>query len=122
MFANEMETIERSLKEMKEIESAFRAQPIASINPWAKSRLVDCQSQWEKLSKQVSSHALLLLTCYCSCVVLWHWEDDGEVKQRICGMSMLYLFHYQCLKSNLAQGSLQKCKNTGGQLCSSSFV
>ncbi|XP_075002340.1 utrophin isoform X5 [Calonectris borealis] len=55
MFVNEMETIEPSLKEMKEVESALRAQPIASINTWAKSRLVDCQTQWEKLSKQIVS-------------------------------------------------------------------
>nr|XP_009930413.1 PREDICTED: utrophin [Opisthocomus hoazin] len=54
-FVNEMETIEPSLKEMKEVESALRAQPIASINTWAKSRLVDCQTQWEKLSKQIVS-------------------------------------------------------------------
>ncbi|XP_071405486.1 utrophin isoform X5 [Pithys albifrons albifrons] len=55
MFVNEMETIEPSLKEMKEIESTLRAQPIGSINTWTKSRLVDCQTQWEKLSKQIIS-------------------------------------------------------------------
>ncbi|XP_029818752.1 utrophin isoform X2 [Manacus vitellinus] len=55
MFVNEMETIEPSLKEMKEVEAALRAQPIASINTWTKSRLVDCQTQWEKLSKQIIS-------------------------------------------------------------------
>ncbi|XP_054018725.1 utrophin isoform X4 [Dryobates pubescens] len=55
IFVNEMETIEPSLKEMKEIESVLRAQPIASVNTWAKSRLVDCQTQWEKLSKQIIS-------------------------------------------------------------------
>lgn len=55
VFVNEMEKIEPSLKEMKEVESTLRSQPIAGINTWAKSRLVDCQTQWEKLSKQVSS-------------------------------------------------------------------
>ncbi|XP_030302441.1 utrophin [Calypte anna] len=55
MFVNEMEKIEPSLKEMKDIESALRAQPITGINTWAKSRLVDCQTQWEKLSKQIVS-------------------------------------------------------------------
>ncbi|XP_033917143.1 utrophin isoform X1 [Melopsittacus undulatus] len=55
MFVNEMDTIEPSLKEMKEVESALRAQPIASVNTWVKSRLVDCQTQWEKLSKQIIS-------------------------------------------------------------------
>ncbi|XP_027487780.1 utrophin isoform X4 [Corapipo altera] len=55
IFVNEMETIEPSLKEMKEIETALRTQPIANINTWTKSRLVDCQTQWEKLSKQIIS-------------------------------------------------------------------
>ncbi|XP_027744022.1 utrophin [Empidonax traillii] len=55
LFVNEMETIEPSLKEMKEVEAALRAQPIASINTWTKSRLVDCQTRWEKLSKQIIS-------------------------------------------------------------------
>ncbi|XP_054051234.1 utrophin isoform X2 [Rissa tridactyla] len=55
VFVNEMEKIEPSLKEMKEVESALRAQPITGINTWAKSRLVDCQTQWEKLSKQIIS-------------------------------------------------------------------
>ncbi|XP_038031762.1 utrophin isoform X2 [Anas platyrhynchos] len=54
-FVNEMEKIEPSLKEMKEVESTLRSQPIAGINTWAKSRLVDCQTQWEKLSKQIIS-------------------------------------------------------------------
>ncbi|XP_068794941.1 utrophin isoform X5 [Struthio camelus] len=54
-FVNEMEKTELSLKEMKEVESALRSQPIAGISTWAKSRLVDCQSQWEKLSKQIVS-------------------------------------------------------------------
>ncbi|XP_035177758.1 utrophin isoform X3 [Oxyura jamaicensis] len=55
VFVNEMEKIEPSLKEMKEVESTLRSQPIAGINTWAKSRLVDCQTQWEKLSKQIIS-------------------------------------------------------------------
>ncbi|POI32729.1 hypothetical protein CIB84_003519, partial [Bambusicola thoracicus] len=55
IFVNEMEKTEPSLKEMKELESALRSQSIAGINTWAKSRLVDCQTQWEKLSKQIIS-------------------------------------------------------------------
>ncbi|OXB67291.1 hypothetical protein ASZ78_010715 [Callipepla squamata] len=55
IFVNEMEKIEPSLKEMKELESALRSQSIAGINTWAKSRLVECQTQWEKLSKQIIS-------------------------------------------------------------------
>ncbi|XP_041279459.1 utrophin isoform X4 [Onychostruthus taczanowskii] len=53
VFINEMDMIEPSLKEMKEVEAALRAQAFASINTWTKSRLVDCQTQWEKLSKQI---------------------------------------------------------------------
>uniref|UniRef100_A0A803XVI5 Utrophin n=1 Tax=Meleagris gallopavo TaxID=9103 RepID=A0A803XVI5_MELGA len=55
IFVNEMEKIEPSLKEMKDLESVLRSQSIAGINTWAKSRLVDCQTQWEKLSKQIIS-------------------------------------------------------------------
>lgn len=71
-----MEKIEPSLKEMKELESALRSQSIAGINTWAKSKLVDCQTQWEKLSKQVSSSyvasACLLLHLFIS-VTLGVW-------------------------------------------------
>lgn len=74
-----MEKIEPSLKEMKELESALRSQSIAGINTWAKSRLVDCQAQWEKLSKQVSSSyvasAYLLLR-------LFILRDTGRLVKR----------------------------------------
>uniref|UniRef100_A0A8C8VJ87 Utrophin n=1 Tax=Pelusios castaneus TaxID=367368 RepID=A0A8C8VJ87_9SAUR len=56
MFVNEMEKTELSLKEMKEVESSLRSQPVAGVNTWVKSRLVDCQAQFEKLSKQLVSH------------------------------------------------------------------
>lgn len=52
LFIIEMEKIELSLKEMKEIDSSLRSQP---ANAWVKSKLTDIQSQWDKLSKQVSS-------------------------------------------------------------------
>lgn len=68
-----MEKIEPSLKEMKDLESVLRSQSIAGINTWAKSRLVDCQTQWEKLSKQVSSSYVastyLLLRLFISMTV-----------------------------------------------------
>lgn len=54
LLVNEMEKTELSLKEMKEVESILRNQPIPGVHTWAKSRLVDCQTQWDKLSKQVS--------------------------------------------------------------------
>ncbi|XP_061480028.1 utrophin isoform X2 [Rhineura floridana] len=52
LFVAEMEKTELSLKEMKEIESALRGQP---VNAWVKSKLTDAQSQWDKLSKQIIS-------------------------------------------------------------------
>nr|XP_014437163.1 utrophin isoform X2 [Pelodiscus sinensis]XP_025035407.1 utrophin isoform X2 [Pelodiscus sinensis] len=51
-LVNEMEKTELSLKEMKEVESTLRLQPIG-VDTWVKSRLVDFQAQWEKLSKQI---------------------------------------------------------------------
>ncbi|KAH1173870.1 hypothetical protein KIL84_017709 [Mauremys mutica] len=55
MFVNEMEKTEVSLKEMKEVESTLRIQPVVGVDTWIKSRLLDCQAQWEKLSKQIVS-------------------------------------------------------------------
>ncbi|XP_067398337.1 utrophin [Emydura macquarii macquarii] len=55
IFVNEMEKTELSLKEMKEVESTLRSQPVAGVSTWVKSRLVDCQAQFEKLSKQIVS-------------------------------------------------------------------
>lgn len=80
MFVNEMETIEPSLKEMKEVESALRAQPIASINTWAKCRLVDCQTQWEKLSKQVSS-PYVASACLLLQLFVWLYSIGRMVKR-----------------------------------------
>lgn len=102
MFINEMETIEPSLKEMKEVEAALRAQPIASINTWTKSRLVDCQSQWEKLSKQVSSPRVAsacLLLQLSACVALGGWCGGEAVKQ--WDENVLLVLLSKWLKSNL---------------------
>ncbi|XP_042312754.1 utrophin [Sceloporus undulatus] len=52
LFVIEMEKTELSLKEMKEIDSALRGQPVSN---WVKSKLAGVQSQWEKLSKQIIS-------------------------------------------------------------------
>ncbi|XP_074043867.1 utrophin isoform X2 [Macrotis lagotis] len=54
VFVNEMETIDSSLKEMKEIESTLRSHSIAGIKTWVETVLVDYQTQWEKLSKQIA--------------------------------------------------------------------
>ncbi|XP_025018944.1 utrophin isoform X2 [Python bivittatus] len=52
LLITEMEKTELSLKEMKEIDSSLRGQP---VNAWVKSKLTDIQSQWDKLSKQLIS-------------------------------------------------------------------
>ena len=56
-FVNEIETIESSLKDMKEIEANLRSCPVAGIKAWMQTKLVDCQSQLEKFSKEVSFSA-----------------------------------------------------------------
>ncbi|XP_042109512.1 utrophin isoform X11 [Ovis aries] len=53
-FVNEIETIESSLKDMKEIEANFRSCPAAGIKTWMQTKLVDCQSQLEKFSKEIA--------------------------------------------------------------------
>ncbi|XP_069866825.1 utrophin isoform X2 [Dipodomys merriami] len=53
-FANEIETIELSLKNMKEIETNLRSCPISGIKTWVQTRLVDCQTQLEKFSKEIA--------------------------------------------------------------------
>ncbi|XP_069344757.1 utrophin isoform X1 [Eulemur rufifrons] len=53
-FVNEIETIESSLKNMKEIETNLRSCPIAGIKTWVQTRLVDYQTQLEKFSKEIA--------------------------------------------------------------------
>lgn len=53
-FVNEIDTIETSLKNMKEVETNLRSCPIASIKTWVHSRLADDQSQLEKFSKEIA--------------------------------------------------------------------
>ncbi|CAN0498960.1 unnamed protein product [Rangifer tarandus platyrhynchus] len=53
-FVNEIETIESSLKDMKEIEANLRSCPVAGIKAWMQTKLVDCQSQLEKFSKEIA--------------------------------------------------------------------
>uniref|UniRef100_F6R0R2 Utrophin n=1 Tax=Macaca mulatta TaxID=9544 RepID=F6R0R2_MACMU len=54
-FVNEIETIESSLKNMKEIETNLRSGPIAGIKTWVQTRLSDYQTQLEKLSKEIAT-------------------------------------------------------------------
>ncbi|XP_072878649.1 utrophin isoform X3 [Chlorocebus sabaeus] len=54
-FVNEIETIESSLKNMKEIETNLRSGPVAGIETWVQTRLSDYQTQLEKLSKEIAT-------------------------------------------------------------------
>nr|XP_021548939.1 utrophin [Neomonachus schauinslandi] len=54
-FVNEIETVESSLKDMEEIEANLRSCPAAGIKTWMQTKLVDYQTQLEKLSKEDTS-------------------------------------------------------------------
>lgn len=53
-FVNEIETIESSLKDMKEIETNLRSCPVAGIKTWVQTTLVDYQTQLEKYSREIA--------------------------------------------------------------------
>lgn len=53
-FVNEMETVESSLKDMKEIEANLRSCPVAGIKTWVQTKLADYQTQLEKCSKEIA--------------------------------------------------------------------
>lgn len=58
-FVNEIETMDSSLKGMREIEANLRSCPVAGIKTWMQTKLVDYQTQVEKLSKEVGFSGLL---------------------------------------------------------------
>ncbi|KAF6116910.1 utrophin [Phyllostomus discolor] len=53
-LVNEIEAIESSLKDMKEIETALRSCPAAGIKTWVQTKLADHQTQVEKLSRDIT--------------------------------------------------------------------
>ncbi|KAK7907774.1 hypothetical protein WMY93_016386 [Mugilogobius chulae] len=53
---NEMESVESSLKQMSENVSAVQATAIDGLSKWGQDKLDECQSRWNKLSKQLLSH------------------------------------------------------------------
>ncbi|XP_031236255.1 utrophin isoform X3 [Mastomys coucha] len=53
-FANEIETIESSLKSMREIETSLQRCPVTGVKTWVQARLMDYQSQLEKFSKEIA--------------------------------------------------------------------
>ncbi|XP_072299012.1 utrophin [Eucyclogobius newberryi] len=53
---NEMESVESSLKQMAENVSAVQATDVDGLLKWGQDKLDECQSRWDKLSKQLLSH------------------------------------------------------------------
>ncbi|XP_069462828.1 utrophin isoform X3 [Ambystoma mexicanum] len=53
VLVNEMETVESSLKALKEVEAALRAQRLVAVHKWVQPRLAELQGQWDELSKQM---------------------------------------------------------------------
>nr|XP_006984491.1 utrophin isoform X1 [Peromyscus maniculatus bairdii]XP_042118217.1 utrophin isoform X2 [Peromyscus maniculatus bairdii]XP_042118218.1 utrophin isoform X3 [Peromyscus maniculatus bairdii] len=53
-FASEIETVESSLKNMREIETNLQSCPVTGVKMWVQTRLVDYQAQLEKYSKEVA--------------------------------------------------------------------
>ncbi|XP_036281502.2 utrophin-like [Pipistrellus kuhlii] len=55
-FVKKIDTVESSLKNMKEVETHLPSCPVAGINTRVQTKLVDYQTQLEKYSKEISSH------------------------------------------------------------------
>ncbi|XP_071469048.1 utrophin isoform X2 [Marmota flaviventris] len=53
-FVSEIETIESSLKNMKEIEANLRSCPAPGMKTWVQTRLVDYQTQLEIMTKEIA--------------------------------------------------------------------
>ncbi|XP_053737339.1 dystrophin isoform X2 [Synchiropus splendidus] len=56
VYVDQMESVEGSLKQMKENVSAVQAALVPGLAKWEQDKLVECQSRWDMLSKQLSSH------------------------------------------------------------------
>lgn len=53
-FANEIETIESSLKNLRDVETSLQRCPVTGLKTWVQTRLADYQSQLEKFSKEIA--------------------------------------------------------------------
>lgn len=53
-----MESVEGSLKQMKENVSAVQAAAVPGLATWGQDKLDECRSKWEALSKQVNTAPL----------------------------------------------------------------
>ncbi|XP_072217830.1 utrophin isoform X2 [Leuresthes tenuis] len=55
-YVNEMELVERSVKQMEENVSAVQATAVPGLAKWGQDKLDECQGRWAMLSKQLLSH------------------------------------------------------------------
>ncbi|KAM4522124.1 utrophin isoform 2-T2 [Odontesthes bonariensis] len=55
-YVNEMELVERSLKQMEENVSAVQATAVPGLAKWGQDKLDECRGRWATLSKQLLSH------------------------------------------------------------------
>ncbi|XP_023808856.1 utrophin isoform X3 [Oryzias latipes] len=55
-YVNEMESVERSLKQMEENVKAVQAIAVPGLAKWGQDRLEECQERWAELSAQLLSH------------------------------------------------------------------
>ncbi|XP_050017565.1 utrophin isoform X1 [Alexandromys fortis] len=53
-FANEIETIESSLKNMREVETDLQSCPVTGVKTWIHGRVADYHAQLEKFSKEIA--------------------------------------------------------------------
>ncbi|XP_055982404.1 utrophin isoform X1 [Sorex fumeus] len=53
-FVDEIEAVESSLKDMKEIEAGLRSCPISGVRTWMQEKLADYQTQLERFSREVA--------------------------------------------------------------------
>ncbi|XP_078146088.1 utrophin isoform X3 [Centroberyx gerrardi] len=55
-YVSEMESVESSLKQMRENVCAVQGAAVPGLAKWGQDKLDDCQGRWDTLSKQLLSH------------------------------------------------------------------
>ncbi|KAM4633849.1 utrophin isoform 3-T3 [Polymixia lowei] len=55
-YVNEMESVESSLKQMRENVCAVQGAAVPGLAKWGQDNLDECQARWDRLSKQLLSH------------------------------------------------------------------
>ncbi|CAJ1078467.1 utrophin isoform X2 [Xyrichtys novacula] len=55
-YVNEMESVEGSLKQIRENVSGMQGAAVPGLTNWGQDKLDECQGKWDSLSKQLLSH------------------------------------------------------------------